>query len=256
MAELIHQAHSRFALLFLGTFLVSNQLDAENRLTLARTSGNVIKIELTNTDSIAGGQFRLNARGGITMGTYATSVRAGDAGLEIYQHNIDDSTLAVVLLAPYGRTLGPGAGAIGEITISSSQGNTNGSVRMFVTDLSICDIDAQGLAITAEELTWQSDKDPNNRTPGFAFDQNYPNPFNPTTTISYVLPARSQVRVAVYNNLGQEVARLVNSEQSAGRNNIVWNAKEPSGLYYCRIEALSLADGNRFVDVRKMLLLK
>jgi photosystem II stability/assembly factor-like uncharacterized protein len=86
--------------------------------------------------------------------------------------------------------------------------------------------------------------------------QNYPNPLNPTTTIQYSLQSRSNVRLVVYNILGQIVADLVNTEQAAGWNQVVWNANVASGLYFYRIEAVSISDGKRFVDVKKMLLLK
>lgn len=91
----------------------------------------------------------------------------------------------------------------------------------------------------------------------FSLRQNYPNPFNPSTTIHYSLPARSRVRMTVYNTLGQVVADLVNTEQAAGRNQVKWNANVASGLYFYRLEAFSVTDPNkRFVDVKKMILLK
>ncbi len=86
---------------------------------------------------------------------------------------------------------------------------------------------------------------------------NYPNPFNPSTTISYSLPSRSRVHLMVHNLLGQVVADLVNSEQSAGWNQVVWNSNVASGLYFCRMEAVTVENpSTRFVDVKKMILLR
>jgi hypothetical protein len=87
--------------------------------------------------------------------------------------------------------------------------------------------------------------------------QNYPNPFNPSTTIQYGLPARSTVRLVIYNVLGQVVSDLVNTEQSAGWNQVVWNANVSSGIYFYRLEATSLDNpSKRFVETKKMLLLR
>ena len=91
----------------------------------------------------------------------------------------------------------------------------------------------------------------------FVLFNNYPNPFNPSTTLRYGLPSRSRVRLMVYNLLGQVVADLVNSEQPAGWNQVVWNANVASGMYFYRLEAVSESDlSKRFVDVKKMILLK
>jgi hypothetical protein len=92
---------------------------------------------------------------------------------------------------------------------------------------------------------------------GFVLEQNYPNPFNSSTTVQYTLPTRSHVRILVYNILGQIVADLLNEEQADGRNQVVWNANVVSGLYFCRLEAISVSNpSKRFVDAKKMTLLK
>ncbi len=87
--------------------------------------------------------------------------------------------------------------------------------------------------------------------------QNYPNPFNPSTTIRYGLPVRSQIKVEVFNTLGQTVKVLTNAVQDAGYHEVEWNASVSSGMYFYRISATPLSGGAKsFVEVRKMLLLK
>jgi hypothetical protein len=91
----------------------------------------------------------------------------------------------------------------------------------------------------------------------FALHQNYPNPFNPSTTIRYVLPTRSRVKIEIYNILGQMIARLANSEQDAGYRSVVWNANVSTGIYFYRIEAIAANDPSKhYMDVKKMLLMK
>jgi hypothetical protein len=81
--------------------------------------------------------------------------------------------------------------------------------------------------------------------------QNYPNPFNPTTNISFTLPEASNVKLKVFNTLGEEVANLTNRLFEAGFHNVNFDASNfMSGVYYYRIEA------NNFIQVRKMMLLK
>ena len=90
----------------------------------------------------------------------------------------------------------------------------------------------------------------------FEVEQNYPNPFNPSTTIRYTLDQSSEVRLMIYNTLGQAVRVLVNTTQSAGSYNVNWNGRDAlgklvaSGLYIYRLEA-----GTR-VAVRKMVFAK
>lgn len=84
-----------------------------------------------------------------------------------------------------------------------------------------------------------------------ALNQNYPNPFNPSTEISYALPATSQVKLAVYNMLGQQVALLENGVKTAGSHSVRFDAsKLGSGTYLYRLEA------NGTVLTKKMVLVK
>jgi len=67
-------------------------------------------------------------------------------------------------------------------------------------------------------------------------NQNYPNPFNPTTTLSFSIPEKSVVDVSIYNLLGQEVGRLINSKTlSAGSHQLRFDGSAfSSGLYIVR----------------------
>lgn len=95
----------------------------------------------------------------------------------------------------------------------------------------------------------------------FALDQNYPNPFNPTTAITYHLPLEGNVKLTVYNLLGQELATLVQGEKAAGSHTATWDGRDyagravATGLYFYRLEATN-ASGTLFSSVRKMALVK
>lgn len=90
----------------------------------------------------------------------------------------------------------------------------------------------------------------------YSLDQNYPNPFNPSTKITFSLAADSKVSLKVFDVLGQEVAALINQDLAAGVHNYDFNASGfNSGVYFYRIEATG-TNGNEFVDVKKMILVK
>lgn len=90
----------------------------------------------------------------------------------------------------------------------------------------------------------------------FKLYQNYPNPFNPQTTIRYFLPVnmkseKANVKLIVYDVLGNEVVTLVNEVQKPGSYDVEFNGSSlSSGVYYYRLVA-----GN-YSATRKLLLLK
>jgi hypothetical protein len=90
----------------------------------------------------------------------------------------------------------------------------------------------------------------------YSLAQNYPNPFNPSTKITFSLAADSKVSLKVFDVLGQEVASLINQELTAGVHNVDFNAARfNSGVYFYRIEATGVNNA-KFVDVKKMILMK
>ena len=75
----------------------------------------------------------------------------------------------------------------------------------------------------------------------FKLYQNYPNPFNPTTMIKYSLPFSSEVQLAIYDLLGNEIVTLVNKYQSAGNYEVEFNPSMiqsgiSSGMYFYRLK--------------------
>jgi len=90
----------------------------------------------------------------------------------------------------------------------------------------------------------------------FSLDQNYPNPFNPSTIINYSLPRRSNVKIEIYNILGQTVRQLTDENRTAGNHSVTWDGLDnngqsvSTGVYFYRITA------DNFTETKKMLLLK
>ena len=100
-----------------------------------------------------------------------------------------------------------------------------------------------------------SKKDANNNIPTkYELYQNYPNPFNPITKISFDLPKAGNVKLIVYDILGREITRLLNSEfKPAGKYIVEFNAVNlglASVVYFYRIET------DKFTAEKKMVLIK
>ncbi len=89
----------------------------------------------------------------------------------------------------------------------------------------------------------------------FFLDQNYPNPFNPETTIEFALPEAVDVKLEVFNVLGQRIKTLMDERLEPAEYRVIWDGSDrngsrvASGIYFYRISA------GRFVKTRKMILL-
>jgi flagellar hook assembly protein FlgD len=93
-------------------------------------------------------------------------------------------------------------------------------------------------------------------TKDYSLSQNYPNPFNSQTTISYYLPTLSDVKIEIYNILGQKIWESFIYDQAPGKHKIVWDGENgsgnslPSGLYFYKITT------QKFSQSKKLLILR
>lgn len=85
----------------------------------------------------------------------------------------------------------------------------------------------------------------------YAVIEAYPNPFNAQTRIMYNLPVAGDVKIRIYNVLGQPVATLYDGYAGAGQHDITWDGESYStGIYFARLE------NARYTECAKLILLK
>lgn len=90
----------------------------------------------------------------------------------------------------------------------------------------------------------------------FELHQNYPNPFNPSTRISFDMPSAGDVKLSVFNVLGEKVAELLNGQINSGRHNVEWDASGfASGMYIYQLHVKAEKGADQIMR-KKMLLVK
>jgi flagellar hook assembly protein FlgD len=86
--------------------------------------------------------------------------------------------------------------------------------------------------------------------------QNYPNPFNPSTNIEYDLSEAGEIKVEIFNVIGELISTIVNEYQRPGKYTVKWDGtddsggKAASGVYFYRVTS------NEKLQTRKMILLR
>ena len=98
----------------------------------------------------------------------------------------------------------------------------------------------------------------------FSLQPNSPNPFNPATVIGFSLAVESNIRLSVYNLLGERVRMLVQGRKGAGVHSVIWDSRNdqdhpvPAGMYIYRLEAVPVSgeEHRPFTASRKLILTK
>ncbi|MBX7045482.1 MAG: T9SS type A sorting domain-containing protein [Ignavibacteria bacterium] len=149
-------------------------------------------------------------------------------------------------------------------TARSDAGNFNAYIQSFGEDnleLTIKEEDKKILSLKKSDSknskTPLNGEEANNKTQTDAIPteynlfQNYPNPFNPTTIIKFALPEKDIVKISIYNQIGQEIAEIVNTELNTGFYTVNFNGSSlASGIYFYRIVTA------KYSKTLKLLLIK
>ena len=109
-----------------------------------------------------------------------------------------------------------------------------------------------GAIINGDTLgTITSVKDSESNQNDYRIYQNYPNPFNPSTIIEFTIPKREDVRLNIFNSIGQKIAVLIDESLSGGNYKIKFDGSDlSSGIYFYQLKT------RNYSEVKKMLLLK
>lgn len=118
------------------------------------------------------------------------------------------------------------------------------------------------LNIIAVPLANGVEKDNNLLPNKFDLGNNYPNPFNPSTSIKFAIEKTSATTIVVYDILGKKVSTLVSEEMTPGYYTVTWNGTDErgvavgTGIYYVRMNAVPVNEGQAFTAVQKIMLMK
>jgi len=202
------------------------------------------------------GTFAFSPIGDIGQGPY--TVRAADFNADghldlavsaYYDNNVTilknlgDGTFTKLLSypttpAPIGMAAGDFDGD-GDMDLATA-GNDQGNVTLLLNN----------------ELATAVSDQPGLRPQAYTLAPNYPNPFNAATAIDYILGEPAEVRITVFNVIGQRVRTLVDGVEAAGPHTVIWDGRSErgqevsAGVYFLRFRA------GMQVETMKMLLLK
>jgi len=189
-------------------------------------------------------RLAFDGSGGRYSSTNSVSLSA-ESGWQIIVFSIEPSDLTSVDGTDASATLG----SVTELRILHNA-TPNWRGASIVATLGVDNISASEIPTSVESILF-------NAPQIFQLEQNYPNPFNPSTMIKYGLPEQSNIKIEIFNMLGQSVGVLVNGKKSAGLYELTWNAENlPSGIYLINIQAEGLSSKTNFTQIKKALLLK
>src|SRR3989338_5407895 len=180
--------------------------------------------------------LEVDGAGNLFVGTQASEFSISDYGSGVCRSS-DDGATSTNICEGLGLGGRPFIQALSVTATSYLLAGTYGE-GVFRTTTTITNVEAEEIPIS------------------FRLDQNYPNSFNPTTRIRFSLASHENLRLTVYNLLGQEIALLIDEPLQAGIHEREWSGRDrsdrvlPSGVYLYRIVA------GPFIAAGKMMLLK
>lgn len=130
---------------------------------------------------------------------------------------------ALFFVVAFGQAGGASEPLSGQVQLPSGAPVAGAQVWLFdLHDVRTAPVVVTTDADGAFALPWAAARRPER----FVLGPNYPNPFNPSTIIPYQLPVSSQVRLDVFNVLGQRIKGLVDARRTAGHHTARWDGTD------------------------------
>jgi len=188
----------------------------------------IIPVELTS--------FTVNVYGNDVQLKWTTKTELNNYGFEILRSNDDENWENIAFVPGFGTTTETRDYSFTDEQLKN--GSYSFRLKQIDFDGSFEHSDIINVLVSVPEI--------------FILEQNYPNPFNPSTVIEFSLPEDvSNVKLSIYNTLGEKISELVNSSLTAGKYQYQWNAKNAAtGMYIYELRT------DAFVSMKKMVLMK
>ncbi|MCX6133645.1 MAG: Ig-like domain-containing protein [Ignavibacteriales bacterium] len=214
---------------------------------------NGVRFNLTNAIPVKGVQLIVRFRPGVNIAR--PDVVFDRARVDSFYTNISGNEMRIVAYNLQNIAIPAGDGPLFRLPINLSDVGAIESAQMIVSKTDVASIYDQALARTVSVRKAVAGEIPTS----FILFQNYPNPFNDRTNISYEVgdaAGRVDVKVQVFNALGEKVKTLASGVHAGGRFTVVWDGmddagrKLASGAYYYRLIS------GTFMSAKKMIMLK
>lgn len=199
------------------------------RFVTAGASGQAVPVELTTFDGVADDT-------GVTL-RWETASETNNAGFDIERKTDDGPFERIGYVEGHGTTTEPQSYRFTDTDLPATSGPLTYRLKQVDLDGSFEYSPEVELSVNAPDR--------------FTLQAPYPNPFTQTASVRYALPRASNVRLSVYNVLGQRVATLVDGEQSAGRKTVTFDPEDlSSGVYFIRMQADDFTATQRVIFTR------
>jgi|GEM_PF-4325979 len=178
----------------------------------------------------------------------------GDGDIDVAENNIAAGNFSIYLNNGSGTFSNSGTYNVGNTPSSITNGDFDGDGDLDLAVSFYGKVRIYTNTSTVGNLT--DNEEPYLLPQKFGLNQNYPNPFNPSTSINFDLPVNANVRLSVFNSLGEEIAVLTDNQISAGTHSFNFMAEDlSSGIYFYRINVES-ENGDHWTESKKMILMK
>ena len=213
-----------------------------------------LAVQVRDLDDLAGYEFDLHfdpqAMRLVADGSKQGDVFAANPLGAVFETRTDADGKIEVIGSRYGKQWSAaGSGALARLRFEILREDALQSVRA-----------GEGVLLSStyerEDLRWQGSLAQALLPLRPDLEQNFPNPFNPSTSIPFALPSRAQVRLSVFNVLGQRVRTLLNRQIEAGYHRLAWDGRNDEGYQAGAGVYFYLLESGQFRQTRKMTLVK